>query len=88
MDWLPVVGRKGWCLLTTDKRMRRRPLERNAIREHRMKMFYFANNDVTGAAMGETLRRALPRMQRLASEQPPPFTASITRSGEVTLRDF
>src|SRR5271167_632453 len=36
--WLPLVGKKGWVLLTTDKRIRynlleKRALERNAVRE-------------------------------------------------------
>ena len=86
-EWLPRVGRLGWCLLTTDKRIRKRPLERAAVRENAVRMFYFANNDASGQQMGETLRRALPEMQKLVLEQKPPFIASINRAGEVRIRD-
>src|SRR5271169_1581563 len=37
-EWLPLVGKNGWVLLTTDKQLRynlleRRALQRNAVRE-------------------------------------------------------
>jgi hypothetical protein len=86
-EWLPQIGKRGWCLLTTDKRIRKRPLEREAVRVNEVRMFYFANNEANGEQMGETLRRALPEMKRLAAEQSPPFTASISKAGEVKLRD-
>ena len=87
-EWLPEVGKRSWCLLTTDKRIRRRPLEREAVFEHTIRMFYFANNDVGGAAMGLTLGKALPKMRLLFEHQEPPFVASINKAGDVTLRDL
>ncbi len=36
---------------------------------------------------GSALKIALPEAERLAATQPPPFTASINKRGEVTLRD-
>ncbi len=85
--WLPAVGARGWCLLTTDKRIRRRPLEREAVAENSICMFYFANNDVSGAEMGVTLSKALPRMLILFHTQTPPFIASINKAGEVKVRE-
>jgi hypothetical protein len=63
--WLPQIGRHGWCLLTTDKRIRKRPLEREAVRAHAVRMFYFSTNSVSGSEMGSALRHALPRMRQL-----------------------
>ncbi len=84
--WLPEVGRRGWCLLTTDKRIRRRPLEREAVRTNLVRMFYFSTNTVSGAEMGAALKRALPKMRSLFESIPPPFTASINKSGDVELK--
>jgi hypothetical protein len=84
--WLPEVGRRGWCLLTTDKRIRKRPLEREAVRANFVRMFYFSTNRVSGAEMGAALKRALPKMRSLFESTPPPFTASISRSGNVELK--
>jgi len=85
--WLPVIAARGWCLLTADARIRHNELERRAVRENKLKMFYFSRNNIAGSQMGEALARALPRMQMLVASQHPPFAASITRSGDVNLRD-
>jgi len=37
--------------------------------------------------MGESLRRALPKMRKFCESLQPPFTASINKAGDVTLRD-
>jgi len=86
-EWLPAIAQRGWSLLTTDARIRTNLLEKEAIRANGLRMFYFSRNNLGGVAMGEALRRALPEIQRLAKTQAPPFTASINRSGDVTLRD-
>jgi hypothetical protein len=50
-------------------------------------MFYFSRNNLAGMEMGVALLRAIPAMLRLVGTQAAPFTASISRSGEVKLRD-
>lgn len=87
LEWLPVIARRGWALVTTDARIRSNFLEKEAVRANCVKMFYFSKNNLAGKEMGTALRRALPHMQRLLSTQAPPFTASISKNGDVTLRD-
>lgn len=86
-EWLPVIGQRGWCLLTTDARIRKNTLEKEAVRSNDVRMFYFSRNQLSGKEMGDALRNALPRIKELIENQPPPFTASINKKGEVTLRD-
>ncbi len=89
--WLPEIARRNWILLTSDARIRRKSrvnyLELEAVRANSLRMFYFSRNDSPGVKMGESLLRAIPRMRKLCETQLPPFTASINKSGEVTLRD-
>ncbi len=85
--WLPAVAAKGWCLLTTDARIRYNFLEREAVRTNSLRMFYFPTNNLGGVDMGKALAKALPQMQKMASTQPPPFIASISKNGEVSLRN-
>ena len=85
--WLPVIAQRGWSLLTTDARIRTNLLEKEAVRANGVRMFYFSRNNLAGAEMGAALRRALPQMEKIVREVSPPFTASINRKGEVTLRD-
>lgn len=86
-EWLPVIAGRGWSLITTDARIRTNFLEKEAVRANAARMFYFSRNNLAGREMGAALRRALPEMRKLVERQAPPFTASITRSGQVTLRD-
>ena len=85
-EWLPIIGSRGWCLLTTDARIKTNYLERECVREHSIRMFYFSRKNISGAEMGLALTKAIPAMRRLFLTQSPPFTASITRGGEVSLR--
>ncbi len=85
--WIPIIGARSWCLLTSDARIRWNLIEKEAIRVNKVRMFYFSRNDLAGIEMGVALRRALPEIERLALAQSPPFTASINKAGDVSLRD-
>ena len=87
MQWLPMVGERGWALLTSDGRIRYHALEKQAVQRHAVAMFYFSTNNMGGAGMGTALSAALPAMQRLFAQRQPPFIASITREGRVSLRE-
>ena len=84
--WIPEIAKHGWCLLTADARIRYNELERRAVKENAIRMFYFSSNNLAGVGMGTALLKALPKMQKLFNEQMPPFAASITKLGEVNLR--
>jgi hypothetical protein len=84
--WLPLVGSKGWILLTSDKRIRYNLLERRALAEHAVREFVFASGNMSGQDMASALELALPKMRRLSRKLNPPFVAAITRTGEVHVR--
>lgn len=86
-DWLPLVGKNGWALLTTDKRIRFRTNEKQAVIQHKVRMFYFSKNDLSGEQMASALEKALPEIRKLYFKQPPPFFAAITKAGQVYLRE-
>lgn len=86
--WLPVVGQRGWVLLTSDTRIRHHYSELVQVIENRVRLFCFSSNNQTGEALAVTLRSALPRMLTFTRENDPPFFATIDKSGKVTRRDF
>ena len=86
--WLPLVGQRGWVLLPSDTRIRHHYSEREQVIASKVRLFCFSSNNQTGVALGETLRRALPRMLRILREEPPPFFATIDKEGQVHLRNF
>ena len=87
-QWLPTVGERGWVLLTCDARIRNRHSERAQVIRTRVRAFYFSSNDQPAAELAKTLRSALEQIAELVRSTPPPFFASIQKSGKVTLRHF
>jgi len=85
-QWLPLVGKNRWILLTADKHIRYNLLEKRALRLHSVREFVFASGNMTGQDMAVALETALPKMLRLCRKIRAPFVASITRTGEVHLR--
>ncbi len=82
--WLPEVGRRGWVVLTKDKRIRNRKLEINALMDAGVAAFVLTAGEMRGEEMGEVFATALPRMLRFLEKNSPPFIATVTRKGNVS----
>lgn len=83
-EWLKEVGRRGWIVLTKDHRIRYRLSELEAVRSARVRAFVLTPRNLTGSQNGKVFARALPRMIRYATGNPPPFIAAVTRAGQIT----
>jgi hypothetical protein len=84
--WLPLVGDKGWILLTSDKRIRYNLLEKHALKIYAVREFVFTSGNMSGQDMAAALELALQKMRSFCRRNKPPFVASITRTGEIHLR--
>lgn len=84
-DWLRDVGRRGWLVVTKDKHIRRRATELAALRNARVSAFVLTSGNLTGDEMAAAFRRALKRMTRIAAENRPPFIATVSRDGSVSI---
>lgn len=82
---LRVIGKRGHVLISADKDIRRNELLRLVIAEHKTRLFTFTNNNMTGPRLAEVLARALPQIKSVATDYAPPFIASISTSGSVTV---
>lgn len=72
-EWLAEIGKQGWALLTSDKRIRYNQLERDEIVHYRIREFVFTSGNLSGAMMGEVLNVAMSKMKKLYEECPAPF---------------
>lgn len=79
--WMPLPGLMAWPVLTKDSRQRYEPLEKANILRYCMKLFTFSSGNLSGDQMADLLRTNLRRIEKLARKEPPPFVASISRSG-------
>lgn len=83
--WLAEVAQHpDWVVLTKDSQIRRRPLELEALRHARAKVFILTSANLTGSEQAEAFRRALPKMERL-SRRRGPFIAAVHAGGSVEL---
>jgi hypothetical protein len=86
--WLAGCGQRGWVALTRDRNIRRRALERRAIRESGAAVFVFIGGEATAAETADTVARLLRRFANIAASEPRPFIRSFglgNAIGRVTL---
>jgi hypothetical protein len=82
-NWLPIVGRNGWIVVSTDSRIWRRSVLREVLFRHGVRGFFFTENNLRGEVRAAMLRSALPEMRDIVLNNPPPFAASLTVEGHA-----
>lgn len=80
--WLAHAGRCNWIVLTRDKRIRYRQLEKLALTEAKVRAFVFTGGNVTVKDTAAILVRALPHIVRLCRTQTGPFIYHIGLAGK------
>ena len=87
-EWLVEVGRRKWCVLTRDDRIRYRRVEAAAVRSAKVAMFVIVSKNLTGPQTAEVVLKALGRIGRFLSSHRRPFIAKIYRDGRVEKLEF
>lgn len=80
--WLEKAGRFGWIVLTRDKRIRYRQLERLSLEAYGVRAFVFTGGNVTIKETASILKGALGRIARICMSEIPPFIYHIGRTGK------
>jgi len=83
-EWLREAGQNGWIVLTKDKKIRYRDIERRALEEARVGAFVLTGKNLTGDEMGRAFVSAIPRMLRVIRKTTRPFLATVSASGAVS----
>jgi predicted nuclease of predicted toxin-antitoxin system len=83
--WLQAAGERGWVVLTKDQKLRYRPLEINALRESKARVFVLIAGNLRGVEIGAVFLDALPRICKVLYEHPGPFVARVSKSGKVMI---
>jgi hypothetical protein len=79
--WLEFIGTRDWIALTKDKGRTHTPLEKYQIQVHKIRYFAFSSGTLNAQDMAEILTTNIERMIRFIRKQPPPFIASVGKSG-------
>lgn len=88
--WLPQIGERQWVLLTKDMKIRRRPLEVEAIVNSGVRAFVITATDMPHSELIGVVLKAMRRIERIC-HRPGPFVFNITRMGllsEIPTREL
>jgi len=80
-EWLTRAGAENWVVITKDKLIRKRPIERMALKRAKVRAF----GNLSGVETAEIILGALPRMQRMLAARSASFIARINGAGVVVL---
>jgi predicted nuclease of predicted toxin-antitoxin system len=84
-EWLARAGAENWVVITKDKLIRKRPIERMALKRAKARAFVFTGGNLSGVETTEIILGALPRMQRMLAARSASFIARINGAGVVVL---
>jgi hypothetical protein len=80
--WIPDVARRGWILVTRDKRIRKRPLEVHALAHAKLSAFIFMQKrDPDRWGWVELVVRRWTEMKDRATTERRPFVVGIPERG-------
>ncbi|HCG01808.1 MAG TPA: hypothetical protein DEV93_14855 [Chloroflexi bacterium] len=84
VTWLTHTAHSGWLILTKDKRIRRKQLEREAIITAKAKVFCLTKGNLRGVEQQRVVMGCLDEIVK-AGEQPGPFVYIVARRGITRL---
>ena len=82
-EWLVEVGAKGWVVLTKDKRIRKRAVEKQAVIEARVRIFTLPSGEMTGQEMANVYLANRARIGRFLKNNKPPFIAVVYKDAPI-----
>ncbi|ORW04121.1 hypothetical protein [Mycobacterium kyorinense] len=87
-EWIPIVGDRGWVLITTDRRLRTRPHEATLAITHKLKVIHL-HGDVGKRSAWDQLVRVAVRWGsiegQLARAPEGPWWLSLRRGGALAM---
>lgn len=82
--WLEAAGQEGWAVITRDKRIRWRPAELEAFRDHKVKVFVLVSGNASAAETADLVTNLYPKIQKLAVAAKPPAMFRISQAGTIS----
>ena len=83
--WIPEVGKRGWAIITKDKRVRSRQIEIVALLQSGQPTFVLTSGAMSASDNAKSIMAAMPQMIACINKYPPPFVAQITAAGALSM---
>ena len=84
-EWLPVVGQRGWVVLTKDRHLLNNQLQIVSLLKANTHVFVLRAADMTGEDMANAFSAAHHDMLKFIEKYPTPYIAQLTRAGVVSM---
>ncbi len=81
--WIPDVSRRGWIIVTRDRRLQRRHLEWIAFLRAKARVLWFKGERASNIEITEGFLTALPGIDKITAQLRPPYIIKITVAGYV-----
>jgi hypothetical protein len=87
VDWLPEVGRKGWIVITGDRRISKKPPERKALEEANVIAVFMAKGFTSKQIFDlvSTFIKWWPDMERAVGRVKPGTSLEVSVNGKVDI---
>lgn len=79
--WIPDVAKRGWIIITRDRRLQNRHLEWMAILRAKARVLWFKGDRASNVEITEGFLGALQRIDNLIAGLAPPYIIKVTPSG-------
>jgi hypothetical protein len=83
VDWLPEVGKRGWVLITKDQKIEKRPREKAALLNGKVRAFIILHGNLAGSVIAALIKQAMPKMPDAIGLYEPPFIFGIAIDGTL-----
>jgi hypothetical protein len=81
--WLKAIAAENWIVLTTDERIRYRPLELKALESARLRAFIVICGNVRGIDSAAILVKAMPKILEIVGGEKGPFIYYVYKDSAV-----
>jgi hypothetical protein len=78
-SWLPVVGERGWLLITKDRNIRHNKVERDALVRSGVMAFFIGVKNPGADEAAEAVTCNVARMLHFAARKAPPFVVLLKK---------
>jgi len=82
-DWLPTVAAEDRIILTADQRILNRPLEIEAVRNSKAKLFVYSSKEMTGEAMSSGFLAAADKIKEIAMSRSNYLIVKVYKNGSI-----
>lgn len=83
-DWLSFAGERSYIVLTKDRRIRRKPLEIQAIKRAKVRAVILTVEGAKGAEIAEIILKSLPKIRRDVADREGPCIFTLTKAGSLS----